>query len=151
MIRIRKAVIKRPLTRYVRRISVFESSGPIEHRHRLIPSGSTYLSYNHKDIPSYIHVKKVKPSRRLQITGPKTDPNICVEYEGELLQILVEFTPSGFYYLFHASPASFLNSLVDPSQFVSLEMIENLNTRLLATEDPDIQVDNIQDLLIEIS
>ena len=151
MIRITKAAVKRPLARYVRRISVFECSGPIEHKHKLIPNGSTILSYNHKDIPAYNHVKKVKPTRRLQITGPKTDPNICVEYEGELLQILVEFTPTGFYYLFHSSPANFLNSLVDPSQFVSKEMIGNLNTKLLATDDPDVQVDIIQDHLIELS
>jgi len=151
MIRIKKTAVKRPLARYVRRISVFESTGPIEHKHRLIPSGSTYLSYNHKDIPAYNHIKKVKPSRRLQITGPKTDPNICVEYEGKLLQILVEFTPTGFYYIFHISPASFLNNLVDPSQFVPHETIENLNSTLLATDDPDIHIDIIQDHLIELS
>lgn len=151
MIRIKKAAVKKPLARYVRRISVFESYGPIEHKHKLIPSGSTYLSYNHKDIPTYNHVKKIKPSRRLQITGPKTDPNICVEYEGELLQILVEFTPTGFYYIFHSSPAGFLNSLVDPSLFLARESAEHLNNKLVATDDPDIQVDIIQDHLIELS
>jgi AraC-like DNA-binding protein len=135
----------------VRRISVFECSGPIEHKHKLIPSGSTYLSYNHKDIPAYKHVKKIKPTGRLQITGPKTDPNICVEYEGELLQILVEFTPTGFYYIFHCSPASFLNSLVDPCQFVPQETVDNLKNKLFATDDPDNHVDIIQDHLIELS
>lgn len=151
MIRIKKATVKLPLARYVSRVSVFESTGPIEHKHRLIPSGCTYLSYNHKDIPTYHHINKVKPSTRLQITGPKTDQNICVEYDGELLQILVEFTPTGFFYLFHSSPASFLNSLVAPSQFVPHETIENLSSRLLATDDPDKQIDIIQDYLVELS
>ena len=151
MISIKKATVKRPLTRYVRRISLFESPFPAEHKHRLIPCGCTYLSYNHKDIPTYKHVHKVKPSHRLQITGPKTDPNICVEYEGELSQILIEFTPTGFYYIFHSSPASFLNSLLDPSQFVPLESIKNLTSKLQATDDLNTQIDILQDYLIELS
>jgi len=151
MISIKQTTVKRHLIRYVRKISVFESAYPIEHKHRLIPSGCTYLSYNHKDIPTYNHLNKVKPTQRLQITGPKTDPSICVEYEGELLQILFEFTPTGFYYIFHSSPATFLNSLVDPSQFVPHETIENLTSRLLASDDPNTQIDIIQDYLIELS
>lgn len=151
MICIKQTTVKRPLARYVRKISVFESTSPIEHKHRLIPSGCTYLSYNHKDIPTFNHVNKVKPTQRLQITGPKTDQNICVEYEGELLQILIEFTPTGFYYIFHSSPASILNSLVDPSQFVPHETIENLTGKLQATDDPFAQIDIIQDYLIELS
>ena len=151
MISIKQTSVKRPLVRYVRKISVFKSDSPLEQKHRLIPSGCTYLSYNHKDIPGYTHVKKVKPSQRLQITGPKTDQNIYVEYEGELLQILIEFTPTGFYYIFHSSPASFLNSLVDLSQFVPHETIENLTGKLLVTEDPKAQIDLLQDYLIELS
>ncbi len=151
MISIKQTSVKRPLARYVRKISVFKSAYPLEQKHRLIPSGCTYLSYNHRDVPSFNHVKKVIPGQRLQITGPKTDQNICVEYEGELLQILIEFTPTGFYYIFHSSPAGFLNSLVDPSQFVPHETIENLTSKLLATEDPRAQIDLLQDYLIELS
>jgi len=151
MISIKQSSVKRPLARYLRKISVFESTYPIEHKHRLIPSGCTYLSYNHKDIPTYNHVNKVKSTQRLQITGPKTDQNICVEYEGELLQILIEFTATGFYYIFHSSPASILNSLVDPSQFVSHETLENLTSNLLATDDPNTHIDILQDYLIELS
>jgi len=151
MISIKQTPVKRPLARYVRKISVFESAYPIEQKHRLIPSGCTYLSYNHKHIPIYKHINEVKPSQRLQITGPKTDQSICVEYEGELLQILIEFNPTGFYNIFHCSPASFLNSLVDPSQFVPHETIENLTRKLQATDDPNTRIDIIQDFLIDLS
>jgi AraC-like DNA-binding protein len=151
MISIKQIPVKRPLARYVRKISVFESTLPIEHKHRLIPSGCTYLSYNHKEIPSYNHINKVKPTLRLQFTGPKTDSNICVEYEGELLQILIEFTPTGFYYMFHSSPASIRNRLIDPSQFVPEESVNILTGKLLATDDPNIHIDFIQDYLIGLS
>ena len=151
MIKIKHAKIKSQLARYVRKISVFECSNPIECKHRLIPSGCTYLSYNHKDIPTYFHKRKVNPSERLQITGPKTNQNIYVEYGVELLQILIEFTPTGFYYLFHDSPAKYLNELMNLSHFGHRETTENLKYQLLSTDNPDVQIDIIQDYLLELS
>ncbi len=103
-------------------------------KHRLVPSGFTYLSYNHKDIPTYFHKKRIKPSGRLQITGPKTDQNIYVEYGGEVLQVLIEFTPTGFYYLFHNSPANYLNMLVELSHFENHGTTERLTSQLLAKQ-----------------
>jgi AraC-like DNA-binding protein len=151
MIKIRHAQIKSHLAKYVKRISVFECIGQIEFKHKLIPSGDTYLSYNHKDIPVYFNHKRVNPSERLQITGPKTNQNIYVEYGGELLQILIEFTPTGFYYLFHDSPAKYLNELVKLSHFEHHGSIENLRKQLRAKDNPDTLVDIIQDYLIELS
>lgn len=151
MIKIKQSDVKSHLAKYVRKISVFESTSPIEHKHRLIPSGCTYLSYNHKDIPTYIHTRKVKPSQRLQITGPKTSQNIQVEYGGELLQILVEFTPTGFYYIFHSSPTNYLNELVNLSQFAPLASVKGLADLLLTTDDPGAQIDIIQDYLLDLS
>lgn len=151
MIKIKQSDVKSHLAKYVRKISVFESTSPIEHKHRLIPSGCTYLSYNHKDIPTYIHTRRVKPTQRLQITGPKTSQNIHVEYGGELLQILIEFTPTGFYYIFHSSPANYLNELVNLSQFAPLASVKGLADLLLTTDDPDAQIDIIQDYLLDLS
>jgi len=151
MIKIKHAKIKPHLARYVRKISVFECANPIECKHRLITSGCTYLSYNHKDIPRYFHERSIQPSERLQITGPKTSQDIYVEYGFELLQILIEFTPSGFYYLFHDSPAKYLNELVNLSYFGHLETIENLTGQLLASNDADTHIAIIQDYLIELS
>lgn len=140
-----------PLTRYVKKISVFECTDPIECKHRLIPSGSTYLSYNHKEIPTYFNKKSVKPSERLQVTGPKINQNVYVEYGSELLQVLIEFTPSGFYYLFHDSPAKYLNELVNLSHFKHNGTAGNLTKQLLASDNPDVQIDILQDYLLELS
>jgi AraC-like DNA-binding protein len=151
MIEIEQKQVRISLTRYIRKISVFKCKCPIEHKHRLIPSGCTYLSYNHKGIPTFINAKRVKPDERLQITGPKTDPNICVEYEDDLLQILIEFTPTGFYYIFHDSPANYLNELVNLSQFLPSRTVYSLEEQLIVCEDPDQQIDIIQDCLDEMS
>jgi AraC-like DNA-binding protein len=123
----------------------------MEHKHRLIPSGCTYLSYNHKDIPSFTNAKRVKPCERLQVTGPKTDQNIYVEYEGDLLQILIEFTPTGFYYLFQESPANHLNELVELSKFAASATIDKLMDQLHACDNPDRQIDILQDHLTDMS
>lgn len=151
MLKIEQKKVIGPLANYVRRITVFECTSPVECRHRLIPSGCTYLSYNHLEIPTYFHNKKVKPSERLQITGPKTNPNIYVEYGVELLQILIEFAPSGFYYLFHDSPAKYLNELVNLSHFEHHDTIESLTGQLLSAATPDRQIDILQDYLVERS
>lgn len=151
MLKIALAKVKSPLADYVKKISIFQCSHPLECKHKLIPSGCTYLSYNHREIPTYCSSKKVKPSQRLQITGPKTDHKIYVVYGPELLQILIEFTPSGFYYLFHDSPANYLNELVNLSHFEHQKTVENLVEQLLKTDHPDRQTDLIQDYLIERS
>jgi AraC-like DNA-binding protein len=151
MLKIAGKEVRSSLSRYVRKISVFECSTPLECKHKLIPSGSTYLSYNHKDIPAYFHEKSIKPSERLQITGPKTNQHIYVEYGSDLLQILIEFTPSGFYYLFHDSPANYLNELVNLSHFEKNDTAESLVNQLGGTENPDELTDILQDYLFERS
>lgn len=151
MVKIEQKKVKNVLSKYVRKISVFECRGSMDCKHRLIPSGSTYLSYNHKDIPKYFYKKRIKPSERLQVTGPKTNQDIYVEYGGLVLQVLVEFTPTGFYYLFHKSPASYLNMLVELSHFENHGTTERLCSILLATDSTDAQIEIIQDFLIDQS
>jgi AraC-like DNA-binding protein len=151
MIKIEQKQVRSSLTRYIRKISVFEFDSHLEHRHRLIPCGCTYLSYNHKDIPTFVNSKRVKPSQRLQIAGPKTDQNISVEYHGNLQQILIEFAPTGFYYLFHESPATFQNKLLDFSQFMPSHTVGILAKRLMACDDAEKQIEILQDYLTEMS
>jgi AraC-like DNA-binding protein len=100
------------LSKYIRRISVFICKHPFTYRQKLTPSAYTYLSYNRKQIPvSVFGRKRIHPTSRLQIAGPKIHENIYVDYNGTLEQILIEFTASGFYYLFHRSPSLYINSL----------------------------------------
>lgn len=151
MLKITQKKVRSSLRKYVGKISVFTCDGPIDCKHKLIPSGCSYLSYNHKDIPTYFHGHEMKPTERLQITGPKTDQNIFVIYGAELSQILLEFTPSGFYYLFQESPASYHNELVNLSQLSKFESTKRLSEQLGATNNTSEQIDLIQDFLIELA
>jgi AraC-like DNA-binding protein len=151
MIKIEQRQVRNTLSRYIRKISVFECDSHIEHKHRLIPSGCTYLSYNHKDIPTFVNSKRVKPSQKLQIAGPKTDQNLCVEYHGSLQQILIEFTPTGFYYIFHNSPGEYHNKLMDLSHFIPADTVENFAKQLMTHDDTEKQIEIIQDHLTEMS
>ena len=151
MLSIEQKEVLRSLSKYVSKISLFKSDGPITQKHRLIPSGCSYLSYNHKDIPVFLNAKRVRPIQRLQITGPKTDPNISVDYEGDLFQLLVEFTPTGFYYLFHDSPGNYLNKLIDLTQFVPVDSVDRLTGQLQETDNPTTQSAIIQDYLTELA
>ncbi|MFW9930848.1 MAG: helix-turn-helix domain-containing protein, partial [Candidatus Thorarchaeota archaeon] len=72
-------------------------------------------------------------------------------YIGSLSQILVEFKASGFYYLFHKSPYDLRNKLSEVSNFVSKELYNNLETDLIKNDNPDNQVKNIEQFLLELS
>ena len=138
------------LSKYVRKISVFESKRKIKYKQKLTPSAFTYLSYNHKDIPvSIFGNKRVQPTQRLQIAGPKINEDIYVGYNGKLYQILIEFTASGFYYLFHISPSKLLNSLSNLSNLISSEINEQLEQELFASDNGEQQIKLLEEFLFE--
>lgn len=143
---------KTELREYVRKISVFQSDSKLNFKHKLTPSAFTYLSYNHKDIPiSYFGNKKVHPSGRLQIAGPKINEDIYVEYNGRLSQILVEFTASGFYYLFHHSPAMLSNCLTEINNFILPNEYDRLEKILLEITTAKKQVKVLEEFLVDKS
>lgn len=137
------------LEKYIRNISLFECKNEISYQQKLTPSAFTYLSYNHKNIPtSRFGSKKVEPKQRLQIAGPKISEEIFVEYNGHLSQILVEFSASGFYYLFHSSPLILVNKLSEVDNFIGLDDSKQLNAELEGSTSPDEQIQILQELLI---
>jgi AraC-like DNA-binding protein len=140
------------LSKYIRKISVFRSRKPITYRQKLIPSAFTYLSYNHKDMPvSVFGKKKVHPQRRLQIAGPKINEHIYVEYNGTLEQILIEFTASGFYYLFHESPSQFINSLYCLDDILLPTESEKLNETLKRSNTVQRKIHSLERFLLKRS
>jgi len=150
MINIRNIVTKRELSKYVRKISLFESKEKINYKQKLTPSAFSYLSFNSKDIPTSIFGEKViRPKERLQIVGPKVRDDIFVEYDGELSQVLIEFTAAGFYYLFHASPRTIINSISNLDNFVSTESKELLEMDLNKSDGIENQITQIHDFLLE--
>jgi len=138
------------LSKYIRKISIFESKRKIKYKHKLTPSAFTYLSYNHKDIPTSIFGnKRVQPTQRLQIAGPKINEDVYVEYNGRLCQILIEFTASGFYYLFRISPSKLINNLSNLSDLTSPEIYGLLEQELLESDNIEQQIRLLEEFLLE--
>lgn len=136
------------LASFVRKISVFKSEGNISFKQKLTPSPYNYISYNHKDIPTSVFSKKsIIPESRLMIAGIKTE-EIHVQYKGKLLQVLFEFTASGFYYLFHQSPVRYKNNLAELNRIFSFQEVKELSNRLSETDDIDKQITLIENLLM---
>jgi AraC-like DNA-binding protein len=137
---------------YVNKISIFETNEKIKFKHKLTPSAFTYFSYNDQDIPTSIFgEKRVCPKTRFQIAGPKVDEDIWVEYNGSLRQILLEFTGTGFFYLFHNSPFSLKNQLTDLKKFISSDTYSKLEAEINSYSDIDEQVKIIEDFFMDIS
>ncbi|HKJ80733.1 MAG TPA: AraC family transcriptional regulator [Ignavibacteriaceae bacterium] len=137
------------LSKYVRKISIFTSKENIKFKHKLTTSAFTYLSYNHERIPlSILGSKKVRPVQRLVVAGPKIHENIYVEYDGKLKQILIEFTASGFYYLFHISPSSLLNSLYPLDDFSNVETNRKLELKLKNISNTEKQIKILEEFLL---
>ncbi len=138
------------LSKYIRKISVFKSKKIIQYKQKLMPSAFTYLSYNFKDIPaSYFNNRRIQPKSRLQIAGPKINDDIYVEYDGSLCQILIEFTASGFYYLFHISPSRFTNNLSDLGDLISSQLKTLLDEELIMSDNGEQQIEVLEDFLRE--
>jgi len=136
------------LEKYIRKISLFESKSKISYEQKLTPSAFTYLSYNHKDIPtSRFGNEIIKPEQKLQIAGPKISEDIFVEYNGCLSQILVEFSASGFYYLFHTSPSILVNKLSGVDKFIESNNCKELESELEALTSSEEQIQILQEFL----
>ena len=150
MIKIRTIEPRKELSEYIRKISLFKTKGKIIYKQKLTPSAFTYLSYNSKDIPtSKFGKKSVQPKSRLQIAGPKISEENYVVYNGELSQILIEFSASGFYYLFNTSPSNLNNNLTDLNNFLDNENYKQLEFELLQSQNMSSQIEILEEFLID--
>jgi len=137
------------LVNYIHKISIFTSDDNIQYNQKLTPSPFTCLSYNHNYIPEFKISDDVFPAKsKLQLTGPKTMDDIFAVHKGKLNQILIEFTPSGFYYLFQLSPANLMNATTPLSGFVKHGVLSNLLERLAKSRDSNKRIKLLQDFLL---
>ncbi|MCB9248782.1 MAG: hypothetical protein H6613_09665 [Ignavibacteriales bacterium] len=85
------------------------------------------------------------------MAGPKINEKIYVEYNGRLSQILIEFTASGFYYLFQHSPSKLTNKLTEISNFILQENFKQLEKDLHKFESVYDHTKILEDFLVEKS
>ena len=140
------------LKKYVRKISVFKCKDVLNYQQKLTPTAYIYLTYHHEDIPAnIIGDKRITPNFRLQIDGPKIKKDSIVAYDGKLNRILVEFTATGFYYLFHTSPSKYIDVLEPLSNFSDNTIIEHLEHELLKLDNSNEQIKVLEKFLIDLS
>jgi len=139
------------LEKYIRKISVFKSKGIINYTQKLTPTAFMYFTYHHEDIPpNIIGNKKKYPDFRLQIDGPKINQDTFIEYNGKLNRIMIEFSASGFYYLFHKSPTKCVDQLCRLENFFDNGEVLTLENELQALDNSESQIKIIQEFLLEL-
>lgn len=133
---------------FIQKITVFQTLKKIEFQQKLTPSPFTCLSYNHYHIPGFKVGNKVLPSKcNLQITGPKTTDDIYAIHKGKLNQILIEFTPVAFYYIFHFSPAELVNVTVPISEIIPKHRVNALLSTLINSKNYRTRVNLLQEYI----
>lgn len=121
------------LSNNIHKITVFISSDTIKYRQKITPSPFTCLSYNHCHIPNFkVADKTFTTKSELQITGPKTTDDIYALHNGKLNQVLIEFAPTAFYYIFRLSPAKLVNETI---ALANLFPDQNLTDLLIKLKD----------------
>ncbi|MCD4664669.1 MAG: AraC family transcriptional regulator [Bacteroidales bacterium] len=85
---------------------------------------------------------------KLQITGPKTTDEIYAIHNGKLNQILIEFTPSGFYNLFQQSPNTLVNTTAALSRLLPKRELLGLMKNLAKSKDYKIRIKLLEDFLL---
>lgn len=139
------------LSSQLHKITVFISKDEIKYRQKITPSPFTCLSFNYFHIPDFkVSGKVFSTKSQLQITGPKTTDDIYALHNGKLSQILIEFAPSAFYYLFHFSPSKIVNTIVAMSDLFPGHGITLLLDKLKNSRNYRTRVKLLQEYLVSI-
>ena len=139
------------LSSSIHKITVFISTDTIKYRQKLTPSPFTCLSYNHYHIPDFKVAGKIFISKsQLQITGPKTTDDIYALHDGKLSQVLIEFAPTAFYYIFHYSPSELVNVTVSMSDLFPGQKPTELLNKLISSKNYRSRVKLLQEFIVSI-
>jgi len=137
------------LSSSIHKITVFISADSIKYRQKITPSPFTCLSYNHYHIPDFKVAGKTHMSKsQLQITGPKTTDDIYAIHNGKLSQVLIEFSPSAFYYIFHFSPSKIVNITVSMSDLFPDQHMTVLLDKLIGSKTYRSRIKLIQEYIL---
>ena len=136
------------LIKYIKKISIFKSSGKLNYRQKITPTPYSYLSFNLADVGvTTVDDENFDAIEKYHFDGPKISDNIYIDYDGVLNRILIEFRASGFYYLFHSPPEEITNKLLNLSALSN----EFSNSHLVSINNTEEQVKVIEKFLIDKS
>ena len=107
------------LRTYIKRWIYFEYKSGQAHINQVAPTGTIFIRHSFNDVfPKIIKEDKVISNYQpTAFVGHPIKGDIRVSYQGHIKQVLVEFTPLGFYKLFKFSVDKLQNAEADVSHF----------------------------------
>ena len=117
-------ILNSKLKPFIKRICLVENSLDSPQVQQIPPTGAIGLTFIlKKGIQLYIEGKHIPLNKRSYIIGHVTHEGISVVHDGEVAQIVVDFTPTGFYRMFKKNCQAFNNRLGDFSE-INAESLE---------------------------
>ncbi|MDO6811184.1 helix-turn-helix transcriptional regulator [Zobellia galactanivorans] len=117
---------QRALEPFVKRISYIENETVEPQFHSIPPIGANGLSFYFGAPMRHIVNHETKPlPKGASVLGTITEGGITVIHQGCVKQIYIEFTPTGFYRLFHKDGSKFTNSLPADLSTIDAQMLES--------------------------
>lgn len=137
---------------FVRKFFLIQSRGKTKHLQKNVANPFTHLSFIPSKPPNPIIDDKILPIvDKLFLIGPITTEKVFIEYSGKIDQLALEFTSTGFYSLFHVSPASFTNNILPIKEVLSKNGYQNFVNDLNEKRNNSHYQKVIENFLIEKS
>ena len=139
------------LSFYIDKIRVLYTDDEIHNKQKITPSPYTCLSYNHFSIPKFsVKGEAFISENKLQLTGPKISDDIYALHNRKLSQVLIEFSPTGFFCLFGQSPRDFVNRTISLSRLNKINSINDLLKNLNQSDNYISHIEILQDYLLTL-
>ncbi|WP_282079381.1 helix-turn-helix transcriptional regulator [Aquimarina algiphila] len=101
---------EKALTPFVKRMSYIENETKEPQLHPIPPLDTTGLTFFFGDLMRNVYNGKNEPlQKRAYVLGITTKGGVSIVHQGTVKQIFIEFTPTGFYRLFHKEGSNFTN------------------------------------------
>ncbi len=101
---------EKALTPFVKRMSYIENETEVPQLHPIPPLDTTGLTFFFGDLMRNVYDQKNEPlPKRAYVLGITTKGGVSIVHQGIVKQIFIEFTPTGFYRLFHKEGSNFTN------------------------------------------
>lgn len=139
---------------FVKRYLNFEYDNPEKFINHIAPTGTMFLNHTYGDRTSLVMMGDTVTTRQPQlvILGQVIRKDFRVEYRGIVRQLLVEFTSTGFYELFHCPAHKFNNQIIDIREINTKEINYNeFVEEIIEQSDPKAKKDCYESLLLRLA
>ena len=129
------------LTPFVKRICYIENETSDPQLHPITPSDTIRLTFFFGDLMRTLSDQKDEVlSKRAYVLGVTTKEGVSMVHQGSIKQISIEFTPTGFYRLFHKHGCKFTDNPPADFSIIGAQILED------QLENCPRNVNNIQEV-----